>query len=101
MATLNNVDQDLISRILTVAQFLHDNETNLADANVQYDAGGTGLKDRLAAMPNGGQDALDELGGLHGMTVTELNDIAYVVTTQVQGAVTAARTQLAAMRKIT
>jgi hypothetical protein len=101
MATLNNVDQDLISRIMIVAQFLHDHETDLADANVQYDAVGTGLKDRLAALPNGGQDALDELGGLNGMTVSELNDIAYVVTTQTKDTVTAARVALAAVRKVT
>lgn len=99
MAILNNVDQDLISRILSFGKILHDNETNLADANVQYDAPTTGLKDRLAAMPNGGQDALNELTSLNGMTVTELNDIAYVVTTLVQSNVTSARTALAATRK--
>lgn len=96
---LSNVDQDLISRILLVAKYLHDHETDLADANVQFDAPITGLKDRLAAMPNGGQDALDELGALNGLTVTELNDIAYVVTALVQGNVTSARTALAATRK--
>jgi hypothetical protein len=97
---LSNVDQDTILRILYFARILHDNATNLADANVQYDAVTTGLKARLAAMANGGQAALNEMPQLGGMTVAELNDIAFVVTSQVQGNVTNARTALAATRKV-
>ncbi len=99
MATLSDFDQDTLSGVLQIAKFLHDNAVNFADYNVLVDAGVTGLKARLAFLPNGGQDAFNELGGLGGMTVQEWEDIAYVVTALVGPVVVANRTQLASVRK--
>ncbi len=101
MAVLTNYQQDTISGVLHLAKYLHDHALDFADFNVLVDAAGTGIKAVLAGLPNGGQDALNELGGLGGMTVQEFEDIAYVVTAQVGPLVVAARSQLAAVRKAT
>lgn len=85
--------------MLTIAKFLHDHAIDMADLAVQFDAGGTGLKARLALLPNGGQDALNEISGLNGMTVTELEDMAYIVTALVGPIVVTNRVQLAAVRR--
>lgn len=95
---LDNVDRDTIERIVTMANFAHEHETDVLDLKVQFDTPATGLKARLQAMPNGGQDALNEMG-YKNMTIDEFFDISYIVTALFGDAISNGRNALAAIRK--
>lgn len=97
---LSDKDQDTIISILQYGKSYHNSETKLFDLNVEYDTPTTGLKDRLAALPNGGQDDLNLLPALNGLTVAQLNEIAFVVTAGVSPIIQAARDELASTYKV-
>lgn len=97
---LSAKDQDTIVAVVQLAKFFHNNETRLFDLNKEYDTPDTGLKARLAALPNGGQDDLDALPGLGGITIAQLNDMAFVVTSEVSPVIQNKRHQLAPTWKV-
>ena len=84
---LNAMDQDTVSRGLTLIKMFHDQSGELNDLNVLFDADG-GLKSRYT------QQDLDTVASFYGMTTTQFDDAMYVLTGLILPILNNSRTQL-------